>query len=53
MRRDAIGGLGYTVLTATKADLQDRAARIAALVRGRRKVASLDRDIRGEVTQPV
>ena len=52
IRRDAIGDLGYTVLTATKADLQDRGARIAGLIRRRREVASLDRDIRGEVTQP-
>jgi hypothetical protein len=51
-RRDAIGDLDYTVLTATKADLQDRGARIARLVRRRSEVASLDRDISGQVTQP-
>jgi hypothetical protein len=58
-RRDALGDLGYVALTATKADLQDRGARIAGLIRRRRErgltheVASLDRDIRGQVTQPV
>jgi hypothetical protein len=35
-RRDAIGDLGYSVLTATSADLKDDGARIAASVRRRR-----------------
>jgi hypothetical protein len=35
-RRDAIGDLGYAVLTATSADLKDRGVRIAASVRRRR-----------------
>jgi very-short-patch-repair endonuclease len=45
-RRDAIGDLGYAVLTATSADLKDRGARIAASVRNRREreVASLRRE---------
>jgi very-short-patch-repair endonuclease len=51
-RRDAIGDLDYTVLTATTADLDDRGARIAGLIRRRREVASLKRDIRAQVTQP-
>jgi hypothetical protein len=42
-RRDAIGDLGYAVLTATSADLKDRGARIAASVRKRREVASVNR----------
>jgi hypothetical protein len=36
-RRDAIGDLGYAVLTATSADLNDRGARIAASIRRRRE----------------
>jgi hypothetical protein len=36
-RRDAIGDLGYAVLTATSADLKDRGQRIAASVRRRRR----------------
>jgi very-short-patch-repair endonuclease len=36
VRRDAIGDLGYTVLTATSADLEDRGERLATLVRRRR-----------------
>jgi hypothetical protein len=35
-RRDAIGDVGYTVLTATVADLRDRGARLARLIRRRR-----------------
>ena len=35
-RRDAIGDLGYTVLTATSADLKDRGVRLAGLIRRRR-----------------
>jgi very-short-patch-repair endonuclease len=35
-RRDAIGDVGYTVLTATVADLRDRGERLAALIRRRR-----------------
>jgi very-short-patch-repair endonuclease len=35
-RRDAIGDVGYVVLTATVADLRDRGARLARLVRRRR-----------------
>jgi hypothetical protein len=35
-RRDAIGDLGYTVLTATSADLEDRGERLARLIRRRR-----------------
>jgi hypothetical protein len=35
-RRDAIGDLDYIVLTATIADLNDRGARLAALIRRRR-----------------
>jgi very-short-patch-repair endonuclease len=35
-RRDAIGDLGYAVLTATSADLKDRGERIATLIRRRR-----------------
>jgi hypothetical protein len=42
-RRDAIGDLGYHVLTATSADLKDRGARIATSIRKRREVASLSR----------
>ena len=36
-RRDAIGDLGYTVLTATVADLRDRGERLAGLIRRRRE----------------
>jgi hypothetical protein len=36
-RRDAIGDLGYVVLTATVADLRDRGERLAALLRRRRE----------------
>jgi very-short-patch-repair endonuclease len=39
-RRDAIGDLGFTVLTATVADLDDRGARIATLIRRRRERAA-------------
>jgi len=39
-RRDAIGDLGYAVLTATSADLKDRAARIAKSIRQRRLLAA-------------
>lgn len=35
-RRDAIGDLGYSVITATSADLRDRGERVAASVRHRR-----------------
>jgi very-short-patch-repair endonuclease len=35
-RRDAIGDLGYSVITATSADLKDRGGRVAASVRRRR-----------------
>jgi hypothetical protein len=35
-RRDAIGDLGLTVLTATLADLSDRGERLGSLVRRRR-----------------
>jgi hypothetical protein len=35
-RRDAIGDLGYAVLTATVADLHDRGERLAGLIRRRR-----------------
>ena len=37
MRRDAIGDLGYVVLTATVADLKDRGARLSGLIRRRRE----------------
>ena len=39
-RRNAIGDLGYAVLTATSADLKDRAARIAKSIRQRRSFAA-------------
>jgi hypothetical protein len=39
-RRDAVGDLGYTVLTATMADLNDRGERLARLVRRRRDRAA-------------
>jgi len=39
-RRDAIGDLGYAVLTATVADLRDRGERLATLVRHRRDRAA-------------
>jgi very-short-patch-repair endonuclease len=39
-RRNAIGDLGYAVLTATSADLKDRAARIAKSIRQRRSHAA-------------
>jgi len=39
-RRDAIGDLDYTVLTATVADLRDRGDRIAGLIRRRRDRAA-------------
>ena len=55
-RRDAIGDLGYAVLTATVADLHDRGERLATLIRRRRaasrEVASLDVHIGRQVTQP-
>jgi very-short-patch-repair endonuclease len=52
VRRDAIGDLGYGVLTATSADLKDRGARIASSIRRRRvlpacterEVASAERE---------
>jgi hypothetical protein len=39
-RRDAIGDLGYTVFTATHADLKDRGERVATLIRRRRSRAA-------------
>jgi very-short-patch-repair endonuclease len=39
-RRDAIGDLGYAVLTATPADLKDRGERIARSIRHRRSDAA-------------
>ena len=39
-RRNAIADLGYTVLTATAADLKDRGARLARSIRRRRPVAA-------------
>jgi very-short-patch-repair endonuclease len=39
-RRDAVGDLGYAVLTATTADLQDHGARIATSIRRRRSQAA-------------
>lgn len=39
-RRDAIGDLGYAVLTATSADLKDRGARVAGSIRRRRSLAA-------------
>jgi very-short-patch-repair endonuclease len=39
-RRNAIGDLGYAVLTATSADLKDRGARLAESIRRRRSVAA-------------
>jgi very-short-patch-repair endonuclease len=39
-RRNAIGDLGYAVLTATSADLKDRGARLAESIRRRRTLAA-------------
>jgi hypothetical protein len=39
-RRNAIGDLGYAVLTATSADLKDRGARLAGSIRRRRSLAA-------------
>jgi len=39
-RRDAIGDLGYTVFTATMADLHDRGERLGTLIRRRRERAA-------------
>ena len=39
-RRNAIGDLGYAVLTATSADLKDRGERIARSIRQRRSLAA-------------
>jgi hypothetical protein len=39
-RRNAIGDLGHAVLTATSADLKDRAARLAGSIRRRRSLAA-------------
>jgi very-short-patch-repair endonuclease len=40
IRRDAIGDLGYAVLTATSADLRDRGERVARSVRRRRRLVA-------------
>ena len=40
VRRDAIGDLGYTVITATSADLKDRGERVARSVRRRRRLVA-------------
>ncbi len=49
-RRNAIGDLGYAVLTATSADLRDRGERLAASIRTRRTQAAWSQR---EVASPI